>query len=108
MRFHIHTDRSGGFRFTLKRYINDQVILLSESYTSKQGSINGVDSVKLNSIREGAYERIKSRNGKFYFNLKSTNGAIIGTSPMHLTTYSVDFVIKDVKNHANRAHVVFE
>lgn len=67
------------FRFT----DNDgNVILKSENYKAKASALNGIESVKKNASSEKRYELKTAKNGKFYFNLKSTNGQVIGTSPM--------------------------
>ena len=59
---------------------NGQVILTSEGYTSKPNCEKGIDSIKRNSQDDSKYDRKESTNGKSYFNLKATNGQIIGTS----------------------------
>ncbi|KNY07807.1 MULTISPECIES: YegP family protein [unclassified Microbacterium] len=46
-KFELYTDRSGGYRFRLKAG-NGEVIATSESYTSKSGALNGIDSVRRN------------------------------------------------------------
>jgi len=67
------------FRFT----DNDgNIILKSENYKAKPSALNGIESVKKNASSEKRYELKTAKNGKFYFNLKSTNGQVIGTSPM--------------------------
>ena len=67
------------FRFT----DNDgKVILKSENYKARKSALNGIESVKKNATSEKRYEIKTAKNGKFYFNLKATNGQVIGTSPM--------------------------
>jgi len=67
------------FRFT----DNDGVVILkSENYKVKKSALNGIESVKKNAVSEKRYELKTAKNGKFYFNLKSTNGQIVGTSTM--------------------------
>lgn len=46
-KFEIYEDDSGQWRFRLKAG-NGEVIAVSESYTSKDGALNGVDSVRRN------------------------------------------------------------
>ena len=46
-KFEITKDKKGEFRFSLKA-TNGQVIAVSEGYTTKDGCINGIESVKKN------------------------------------------------------------
>lgn len=79
----VMTKRSNGeFQFNLVAD-NGQVILTSEGYAAKSSCENGIESVKKNAPEDGNYERKESSNAKFYFNLKATNGQVIGTSQMY-------------------------
>lgn len=46
-KYEVHKDKYGGFRFRLKA-ANGEVIASSESYKTKAGAMNGVESVKKN------------------------------------------------------------
>ncbi|MGF1547232.1 MAG: YegP family protein [Thiotrichales bacterium] len=59
-----------------------KTLLRSENYKEKRSATNGIESVQKNCGSDGRYEMKESSNGKFYFNLKASNGQIIGTSPM--------------------------
>ena len=97
------TKRSNGeFQFNLKAS-NGQVILTSEGYVSKAGCENGIESVKINSKIDERFERKTASNGKPYFNLKSSNGQIIGTSEMYESTSARDNGIESVKTNAPSA-----
>lgn len=98
---------SSGYRFNLKAD-NGQVILTSETYTSKAACLNGVDSVKSNARNDSNYDRRTSTNNKYYFNLKAGNGQIIGTSEMYETTSGRENGIDSVKSNAPGASVVEE
>ena len=50
-KFEIYVDKAGGFRFRLKA-TNGEPILASESYKSKAGCKNGIESVKKNAESE--------------------------------------------------------
>ena len=45
--FEWYKDKAGKFRFRLKA-ANGEIIAVSESYTSKEGCVNGIESVKKN------------------------------------------------------------
>ena len=46
-KFELYKDKSGQFRFRLKAS-NGEIIAVSESYTTKSGAENGIQSVKTN------------------------------------------------------------
>jgi uncharacterized protein YegP (UPF0339 family) len=46
-KFEVFKDSSGQFRFRL-RASNNEIIAVSEAYTSKAACLNGIDSVKKN------------------------------------------------------------
>jgi uncharacterized protein len=101
----IITKRSNGdFQFNLKAS-NHKIILTSEGYSSKAGCENGIDSVKENSQNANNFDKLISTNFQYYFNLKSTNGKIIGTSEMYDSVSSRDNGIDSVVINALDAEV---
>ena len=106
-KFVITTRKNSEFQFNLKA-TNGQVILSSEGYTTLAACKNGIESVKKNSPEDARYERKESTNGKFYFNLKATNGQVIGSSQMYQSEDSRDNGIESVKRNAPDAEVVEE
>ena len=101
-KFVISKRTNGEFQFNLKAD-NGQVILTSEGYSAKAGCENGISSVKTNSQDDSKFDRKTSSNGKPNFNLKATNGQIIGTSEMYESTSGRDNGIESVKNNAPSA-----
>jgi len=87
------------YHFVLKA-ANGQVILSSQMYASKSSATNGIESVKKNAPTDSLYDRKTSSNGKFYFNLKSTNGQIIGSSQMYTSESGMNNGIESVKKNA--------
>jgi uncharacterized protein YegP (UPF0339 family) len=102
--FVISTRSNGEFQFRLKAG-NGQEILASEGYKTKAACLNGVESVKKNSQEDARFDRLESKNGKFYFNLKATNGQIIGTSEMYESKASMENGIASVAKNAPDADV---
>jgi uncharacterized protein YegP (UPF0339 family) len=102
--FVISKRTNGEFQFRLKAG-NGQEILASEGYTTKAACLNGVESVKKNSQEDARFDRLESKNGKFYFNLKATNGQIIGTSEMYESKASMENGIASVAKNAPDADV---
>lgn len=79
---------------------NGQTILASEGYTTRAACDNGIESVRKNSQEDARFERKESSNGKFYFNLKASNGQIIGNSEMYESVASMENGIESVKKNA--------
>lgn len=102
--FIIHRSSDGQFHFDLTAR-NGQKILHSELYTTKSSCENGITSVKSNSQDDNRYARKESSNGQHYFNLKATNGQVIGTSEMYTTTSARENGIASVKENAPKAAV---
>lgn len=103
-KFQIYTDKGGEFRFRLKA-ANGQEILASEGYKTKVSCLNGVESVKKNAPTDARYERKQNKAGKPMFNLKATNGQVIGTSEAYETEASRENGIESVKKNAPEAAV---
>ena len=106
-KFVVSTRKNGEFQFNLKAG-NGQVILASEGYASKSSCMNGIESVRKNSQEEKRFEKLTAKNGKPYFNLKSTNGQIIGNSEMYESESSRDNGIASVMKNAPDAEIVDE
>lgn len=103
-KFEIKKDKSDQFRFNLKAS-NGQVILSSEAYKTKASCENGIASVKTNSTDDNKFERKTAKNGSPYFNLKATNGQVIGSSEMYSNTSAMENGIASVKNNAKDASI---
>ncbi len=87
---------NGKFSFALKAG-NGESILRSEVYNTRAAAENGIGSVQKNSQADERYEKKTAANGKEFFNLKATNGQVIGTSQMYASAASRDAGIASVK-----------
>ncbi|MGB0788937.1 MAG: YegP family protein [Marinirhabdus sp.] len=95
--------KGDNYHFVLKAS-NGQAILTSESYKSKASALKGIASVQKNSADETKFERKTAKNGKFFFNLKATNGQIVGSSQMYAAESGMNNGIESVrKNSAGAA-----
>jgi len=103
-KFEIFQDSKNEYRFRLKAG-NGQTILASEGYSAKAGCMKGIESVRTNSQDDNRYERKKSTNGKHFFNLKASNGQVIGTSEMYESSSGMENGIASVKTNAPKATV---
>ncbi|GAA3783309.1 YegP family protein [Flavobacterium ginsengiterrae] len=103
-KFVITKRTNGEFQFNLKAG-NGQTILTSEGYTTKAACSGGIESVKKNASDDGRYDRLESKSGKPYFNLKASNGQIIGASEMYESVSARENGIESVKKNAADAAV---
>ena len=103
-KFELYTDNAGEYRFRLKAG-NGENILASEGYKQKSSAENGIESVKKNASEDARYERKETTAGKHMFNLKATNGQVIGTSQSYASASGRDGGIESVKSNAPDARV---
>ena len=103
-KFEVYQDAKNEYRFRLKAG-NGQKILASEGYSAKAGCMNGIESVRTNSQNDDRYDRKTSSNGKHYFNLKASNGQVIGTSEMYESAAGMENGIASVKTNAPNAPI---
>ena len=104
-KFVITLRKNGEFQFNLKA-TNGQTILTSEGYTTKSACLNGIESVKKNSQVEARFDKKVAANGKPFFNLKATNGQIIGSSQMYVNEKNMLNGLASVMKNAPEAPVV--
>lgn len=104
-KFELKVSSNGKYHFNLKAG-NGQIILSSEMYESKSAAENGIESIKKNSGDDARYERKESSNGKPYFNLKASNGQVIGKSEMYESAASMENGIESVKKNGPDAETV--
>ena len=93
------SEKSGEYYFRLKA-TNGQIILSSQGYKQKATCENGVESVKKNAAESSRFEKKEAANGKFFFNLKATNGQVIGKSQMYDSEKTRDAGIESVMKNA--------
>jgi uncharacterized protein YegP (UPF0339 family) len=101
-KFEITTRTNGEFQFNLKA-TNGQVILTSQGYNAKPTCLNGIESVKKNALDDARFERKTAANGKFFFNLKASNGQVIGSSQMYASEDTMENGIASVMKNAPEA-----
>lgn len=92
------------FHFVLKA-ANGQIILSSQMYASKASAMNGIESIQKNCGKEESFEIKTAKNGKIHFNVKATNGQIIGSSQMYTAQSGAKNGIESVRKNAPGAAV---
>lgn len=88
-------------------YVNAEgkTIIKSENYAQKASAKNGIESVRKNCQDDDRYELKESSNGKAFFNIKSTNGQIVGTSALFATEADRTDAIDYLKANSASANV---
>lgn len=105
MKFEIYIDNNEEFRFRLVEE-NGQVIIESINYCNKMDCKKGIESIRLNSSIDARYDRLVSKGRNPYFNLKSFNSQIIGTSKIFSSVGVMEQSIKLIKCYASKAKVI--
>ena len=82
---------------------NGRNILSSESYTSRDSALNGIESVRVNARSGRNFERRTAKNGQPYFVLKADNLEVIGRSETYSSSNSMRKGIASVKANARSA-----
>lgn len=103
-KFELKKASNGQFYFRLKAG-NGETILSSEMYAAKPSAENGIASVKANAANDGHYERKNNKNNQPMFNLKASNGQIIGTSESYSSESAREGGIASCKSNAPSAAI---
>ena len=83
-----------------------KTVVKSENYAAKKSAMNGIESVKKNCQVDGRYELKESKNGKYYFNVKASNGQIVGTSTLYASEADRESAIALLKKEGPNAELV--
>jgi uncharacterized protein YegP (UPF0339 family) len=85
--------------------VNGEIILnSSETYVSKEGALNGIQSSKTN-VADSNFQKLTASNAQPYFNQIASNWKIIGKSEMYNSVQSRDNGIVAVKRDAPIARI---
>jgi uncharacterized protein YegP (UPF0339 family) len=104
-RFEIKEATDGKFMFNLKS-ANDQVILTSQLYETKESARAGIASVMQNAPLEERYEEKSGAGRRPYFVLIAANKQVIGRSQMYSSREAMRKGIASVKRNAPIAETV--
>ncbi len=93
--FTLFNGKDDQFYFNLKAG-NNEIILQSEGYKTKQNALGGIKSIQENCIDKSHYEMKKTKNGKPFFVLKAANGETIGKSEEYNSNQAMENGIDSV------------
>jgi len=85
-----------------------KTVVKSENYSKKASAKNGIESVIKNCAVDARYEFKESSNGKAFFNIKATNGQVVGTSALFANDAERTAVIAELKADSAKAEIVEE
>lgn len=100
-KYQITRTSNSQFRWTLKAS-NGEKLMTSETYTTKQNCMDGIESSKV-CVGNGNFSKRTSVAGNPYFNQIANNFQVLGTSEMYSSTAARDLGIESVKRNAPTA-----
>src|SRR5215469_4750069 len=103
--FEIKRTHDEKFMFNLKA-ANDEIILTSQTYTSKEACEHGIASVKQNAALDDRYEEKTGAGGKPHFVLHAANKLVIGKSETYSSREAMHKGMASVKKNGPIAEVV--
>ncbi|MBL4879726.1 MAG: YegP family protein [Oleispira sp.] len=92
----LFTGKDNQYYFNLKAG-NNEIILQSEGYISKQGALNGIKSVQIHCTDDRNFVKKISKDDSPFFVLRAKNNEIIGKSEMYSSTQMMLKGIESVK-----------
>lgn len=104
-KFEILVNEGGQFHFNLKAG-NGEIILTSQTYTTKASAQDGINSVKVNAADPSRFDRREAASDQPYFVLVAGNAQVIGKSQMYSSASAMEDGIKSVVANAPTAAVV--
>ncbi|MEM6269948.1 MAG: YegP family protein [Bacteroidota bacterium] len=103
-KFEIFAAEDGKFYYRLKA-ANGEPIMTGRGYSSKFSVLHGIAHVMENAIEEGRFTLKRSANHKFYFQLRSKSGRIIGWSELYESKQGRDNGVRAVMKAAQFGRV---
>jgi uncharacterized protein YegP (UPF0339 family) len=103
-KFQIRRSTNNQFYFVLIAKNGEIILTASEMYTKKQSCNEAIASVKENAPIDSRYEK-SNATGNYSFNLKASNGKILGRSERYTMAAARDNGIEDVKRDAPSSEV---
>jgi uncharacterized protein YegP (UPF0339 family) len=83
---------------------NGQVLITSETYTTKESCKVGIASSKV-SVFNSNFRQLTSSNWQYYFTQNANNNQVLGTSEMYVSSQGRDNGIDAVKRDAPIANI---
>lgn len=94
----IRKSSNGQFYWVLNAS-NGQVLITSETYTTKESCKAGIASSRI-SVSDSNFRKRPSSNWQYYFTQNANNNQVLGTSEMYVSSQGRDNGIEAVKRDA--------
>ncbi|UCE66805.1 MAG: YegP family protein [Candidatus Zixiibacteriota bacterium] len=97
-KFQILRGENKQYYFRLRTGRGD-IILQSEGYNVRAGAEKGIDIVRISVCHNDRFRRKMSADGKYYFEILTIDGDILGTSKLYESLQGCDngiFAVKDL------------
>lgn len=105
MKFELkQSDKNQEFYFTLRNE-EGKAVITSEGYKQKASAKNGIESLKKNGAAGNIDLKVGETSGKPFFNVKATNGQVVGKSRVFVTTEERDAAVEELKSNVADAAV---
>ena len=101
-RFETFVGEDGRHYFHL-RAKNGERILASQGYATAAAARSGVAAVKKNGVTDARFAVLQADSGEYYFNLRSSNGQVIGTSETYVSKSNAERGVAAVKRAVAQA-----
>lgn len=75
---------------------NGEIVLGSESYSTRTNAVNGVQSVKAFGRAATSYQLLEAANGQWYFVLKASNGQVIAHGETYASKWNAQRAVAGV------------
>lgn len=95
------------YYFKLAEDRNDN-LMRSEGYTTAAARDQRIASVRVHAPNDAGYERSSTTEGKWYFNLRTSNSSIVCNSQMYDTILAMEAGINEAKSAAANAVITDE
>lgn len=105
MKFLLKRASNGQYLFNLSSD-NGEILLSSEFYRSLESAKNGINSVIANAGNIDHYQTSETNNGKYHFQLRASNGQIIGQSPLYNSKKSVTSAIERIHSNFKTSNTI--
>ncbi len=85
---------------------NGEKLLRSEGYSSHDAALDGIAALRRVGTATANYQLRPAVNGEWYFNVRSTNGAVLATSETYVTRYNATRARNSIANLINVANSI--
>lgn len=103
-KFVISKNKNGEFKYEFIDQF-EQLIFGKSAYKNKAMCLKVIESIKRNSQDDSKFYRKRTPNNECYFNLKSSNGQILGISEAYVDKATREDIIQFVKNTSADASI---